>query len=91
MGDIGLASLVGEGVLAAPLGGDPAEVAAGILALSVVAHLEGGKLRYVVSERVDSIDKSLDSYVLPVIDHVSSRVPWQLQGMLSSRGRVSVS
>jgi hypothetical protein len=51
MGDIGLASLVGEGILAAPLGGDPAEVAAGILALSVVAHLESEKLKYMVLEK----------------------------------------
>lgn len=40
MGDIGLAALVGEGVVTAPLGGDPAEVPAGVLALGIVAHVE---------------------------------------------------
>lgn len=37
--DIGLASLVGDGVISAPLGRDPTEVTAGILSLSVVAHV----------------------------------------------------
>jgi len=36
---VGLTPLVGECVVLAPLGGDPAEVAAGVLALGVVAHL----------------------------------------------------
>lgn len=38
VGDVGLAALVGDGVVAAPLGGDPAEVAARVLSLGVVAH-----------------------------------------------------
>jgi hypothetical protein len=46
--DVGLTPLVGDGVVPAPLGGDPPEVAAGVLSLSVVAHgclcvfVEGG-------------------------------------------------
>lgn len=38
VGDVGLTPLVGGGVLAAPFGGDPPEVAARVLALGVVAH-----------------------------------------------------
>ncbi len=38
VGDVRLTPLVGGGILAAPLGGDPPEVAARVLALSVVAH-----------------------------------------------------
>jgi hypothetical protein len=40
MCDIGLAPLVSDGVVLAPLGCDPSEVAAGVLALGVVAHDE---------------------------------------------------
>jgi hypothetical protein len=36
---VGLASLVGQGVVLAPLGCDPAEVAARVFPLSVVAHV----------------------------------------------------
>lgn len=38
VGDIGFAALVRHGVVSAPLGGDPAEVAARVFALSIVAH-----------------------------------------------------
>jgi hypothetical protein len=38
VGDIGLAALVRHGVVSAPLGGDPAEVAARIFSLSIVTH-----------------------------------------------------
>ena len=44
MGDIGLAALVRHGVVSAPLGGDPAEVAARVFALSIVAHGEDGRV-----------------------------------------------
>lgn len=36
-----LTPLVGDGVVTAPLGGDPPEVAAGVLSLGVVAHVGG--------------------------------------------------
>ncbi len=36
--DVRLTPLVGHGIVLAPLGGDPAEVTAGVLALSVVTH-----------------------------------------------------
>ena len=39
VGDVGLTPLVGGGVLAAPFGGDPPEVAARVFALGVVAHV----------------------------------------------------
>jgi hypothetical protein len=39
MGDVRLTPLVRDGVVPAPLGGDPPEVAAGVLSLSVVAHV----------------------------------------------------
>lgn len=42
VGDIGFAALVRHGVVSAPLGGDPAEVAARVFALSIVAHGEDG-------------------------------------------------
>ena len=55
VGDIGLAALVRHGVVFAPLGGDPAEVAARIFSLSIVTHgcgmmllmiaVPGGRLR----------------------------------------------
>ena len=38
IGDVRFAPLVGDGVVSAPLRGDPSEMAAGVLALSVVAH-----------------------------------------------------
>jgi hypothetical protein len=38
VGDVGLTPLVGDGVVPAPLGGDPPEVAAGVLSLGIVAH-----------------------------------------------------
>ncbi len=57
VGDVGLTPLVGGGVLAAPFGGDPPEVAARVFALGVVAHvccvcvLCGGKARDVIERR----------------------------------------
>ena len=49
-----LTPLVGGGILAAPLGGDPPEMAARVLALSVVAHRvlwvsNGGKLNFKIA------------------------------------------